>query len=384
MTCAVCFCGGCGGSADTAPAGNENGNAAAAAATDPASDDPTASRAENGQPNERNSSTAAHAAGAAHRRDEVWTDADGNRYLGNVPYDVFAVHPYEIAADMTPVNGGSPGTAVPGGGGSAAGATDVTATGAASGTIPAANPATESTGAQPAPGSSGWDSLISRDVLEAEVKDIRNFMTPTLQSVGNFRSSMAMIPPKAATLAVLAEVASQHPEKVSWHDDAGYLRDLARQMNESPLQPGASDQRRLRDLFAAIADTLNRSRPAGLSEPPAGQTFSDVAEMRLVMKRMEDANRRLTTEVSSEASLGLQQDMIQHEAELLRTLTKVVTTDGYGYADDSDFKAHAQRIIDAASSITAATSATNFSDYQLALTQISSACQACHSDYKNN
>ena len=95
-------------------------------------------------------------------------------------------------------------------------------------------------------------------------------MNENLQSVGNYNSSMLMIPPKAAAMAVLANVALDHPDDVSWKDDAIYVRDLAKQMNSGPLQRGAKDQRRLLGLFESVSDTLNLSRPAGLPDP----TFS--------------------------------------------------------------------------------------------------------------
>ncbi|MEZ6063338.1 MAG: hypothetical protein R3C19_23570 [Planctomycetaceae bacterium] len=315
-----------------------------------------------------------------HRRDEVWTDENGNKYLGKIPFDVFAVHPYEIAADTTPVNGAATATIPVVANSGNVPQTDVPdATSQNPGTSP-----TPATTANSGSAGDGWDSVISRDVLEAEIKDIRNFLTPTLQSVGNFRSSMAMIPPKAATLGVLAEVAREHPDKVTWVEDAAYLSDLARQMNLTPLQAGPKDQKRLRDLFAAITDTLNRSRPANLEKPPEGQMYSDIAEMRLVMKRMEEASRRMRTEVGNESSLAANKDMVRHEAEILRTLTKVVTTSGYGYSDDTDFNGYARQIIDASAKIISAADSNNFSDFQLSQTEVANSCQACHHDYKSN
>ena len=325
------------------------------------------------QPSDGNTS---NSASTPRGQNEVWVDEDGNKFIGKVPYDVFFDSPYDVAANSTPLAGNAV-AGGPGGGnlpemgtGAVESSNDTTVTDSGS---------SESTGS-----SDDWTELMSLSVLESEVKDIRNFLTPTLQSVGNYNSSMLMIPPRAATLAVLSEIAINHPEAVSWQEDAVYIRDLAKKMNESTLQRGAKDQRRLLELFENMTDTFNRSRPAGLEEPPAEDSFADVAEMRLVMMRMADAERKMKTEAGSESAFGSQKEMIQHEAALLRTLTRVISLEGYGYGDDPDFTAYADKIIEASDQILAATETGDFSSYDLALSSISTTCQSCHSDYKND
>jgi hypothetical protein len=155
-------------------------------------------------------------------------------------------------------------------------------------------------------------------------------------------------------------------------------------MNESVLQRGKKDQERLLTLFENMTDTFSHSPPAGLEEPPAGDSFADVAEMRFVMMRMADAEKKMKTEGGSETAFGSKKDMINHEAAILGTLTKVVTREGYGYEDDKEFIGYAQQIVDAARAIIDATAADDFGTYELALSKVSTACQECHSVYKNN
>jgi hypothetical protein len=314
-----------------------------------------------------------------HRRDEVWLDEDGRKWFGDVPFDVFFDDPHAVATAQTP-------------------ATVTVAAAEAPNSEPVFSPAENGPGASNPPGTVSdtdtspagadeafsWDQLIEIQTLDDEVKSVRNFLNENLQTVGNYNSSMLMIPAKASTLAVLAAIAIEHPEKVSWKEDAVYIRDLATKMNSDTLQRGAKHQRRLLGLYEGISDTLNRSRPGDLEEPTPVESFADVAEMRLVMLRMSAAEERMRQEAGTEGAFVKNKDMVHHEAAILAALTHTVCLPGYGYEDDPKFVGYAQKVIGAAKSIVAASEGGDFSTFELSLSTISTTCQACHTDFKND
>ena len=359
------FCG-CGGSTDNpAPSGKLPQNSAGVAPTGVGMDHEPASK--------NASVTAAGQVG----RDVVRVDENGQKWLGNIPYDVFFDSPSLIAADQTPLA-----TAAAASSGSQSSA-DATASTPVS-------PLTESSAApqaQPEVASAaatGWDSLITVDVLENEIKELRNSLQQSLQSVGNYNSSMLSIPAKVAALGTLAGIAMQHPGDVTWKEDAAYIRDLTRQMNETQLQRGAKDQKRLLRLYENITDIFNRSRPADLPAPPESQTFSDVAELRLVMMRMEEAEKKLRTEVGGESGFASKKVMILHEAGVLGAMTHLATLSDYGYADDPEFVGFGTTIETEVRKILTAAESGDFEGFELSLSNVSGTCQACHSKYKND
>lgn len=316
-------------------------------------------------------STAATGNSSARRQNERWTDANGVEYLGNVPLDIFYDRPLKIVMDNAAVSSTSP-----------------AADGAAE-TMVAADPpedmATEpmdATTDSPAT-AAGWDEMIPVETLLNEINQIRNSLTQSLQSVGSYKRSMLMIPPQAATLAVLAGVAMEHPSEITWRDDAKYIRDLARQMNEDTLAPSKKDQTRLQILFENIVNTLNRSRPADLPEPDPELSFVDVAEMGHLMVRIDQAEKKLKTEAGTESAFGSKKDMIKHEAAILGTMTHVATLEGYGYFDDEEFLGYAKQVTDAAQRIRDSVDTGDFNGYELALTKVSTGCQSCHLVYRN-
>ena len=175
----------------------------------------------------------------------------------------------------------------------------------------------------------------------------------------------------------------QHPADISWKEDAIYIRDLAKKMNESTLVPGKKDQDRLLKLFESMADTLNRSRPADLDEPSADDDFATVADMRYVMMRMSQAETKLKTEVN-EGGFASKKEMVKHESAILGTMAKVISLEDYGYGDDEEYVGYAQRIVQGAKNATNAAESGDCNTYELSLSKVSTACQECHAAYKNN
>lgn len=319
-------------------------------------------------------------------RNEVWTDEKGQKWFGNVPMDAFFEQPYEVASNTTAI--GAPDAAAP-----AVAMGDQTPaaepTEAVAATTPTPDPATPAPPTPETPatttpaGGDSWDTLLPLADLDEEIKSIRNFLQETVSSVGNYNSSMMMIPPKVATLAALAEVARQRQDSVSWKEDAAWVRDLAKKMNESPLQRGPKDQKRLQELFEGVSDIFNRSKPAGLEEPPAADSFAESAELRSLMKRMEEAEKNLKTEIGSADALASKKPMAQHEAAILAVLAKIATDKGYGY-DDDEFRGYGNGVVEAAQAIRTASEGGDFSGFEAAMSKVATSCQNCHSKYKND
>lgn len=326
------------------------------------------------QASSSDTNTSAAETRSSRRQDEVWTDADGNKHLGSVPYDAFFDEPYVVASNNTALNGASPTEVAPVPGGM--GTTSPPATATETETVIV----TEA--AEPAAGA--WDEFVSSEVMNSEITEVRNFLGSTLQSVGSYNSSLAMIEPKVASLAVLSAIAIEHPADVSWKEDAHYVRDLAKRMIEVPLQRGKPDQARLQKLYENMADIFNRSRPADLEVPPEDDGFSDAAAMSSVMKRMKHAEQKMRTEAGTESAFTSKKEMIRHEASILRTFTHVIAREEYGYGDDEEFVGFANGIMEAALAIQTATEANDFESYELSLSRISTNCQQCHSVFKNN
>lgn len=378
LACAGCLTSiGCGGnsaapvaSTDT-PAASE-ASQPAASATDAVSEEKPAATASTSK--------------TRHKRDEVWVDENGQKWFGNVPMDAFFDNAYEVASNQESIGGAVVAVADAGGAKepamnpAAAEGSDTTAAPASD----SPKPPMETTTAPAAGGEDSWATLITAATIDEEVKSIRNFLNENVHSVGTFNSSMLMIPPKAAALGAVAVIVMEHPESVPWKDDAKYVRDLAKKMNSSVLQRGAKDQKRIEELYDAVDATLSRSKPADLEEPPESDSFAEVAEMRLLMMRMEEAEKRLKTEAGNESTMGEKKAMVAHEASMMAVMAKIVSMPAYGYGDDPKFTGYANEVLKASQDIKTAAESGDFAGYESALTRVSTTCSNCHSDYKND
>ena len=362
--CAICLNVGCGSSDPVVPADDGSGTPISDTNTN------TNTNIESSQPKMQGVD---RATAKQRRPNERWTDENGVQYLGNVPLDVFFDQPLEVASNATPLGGMSVASMA---------TIDSNSTPSAEKKMMAEPP--KDAAAEMAASPDDWAQLLPAKNLLDEVNQIRNFMTSSLQSVGAYNGSMLSIPGRAASLAALAEIASQHPEDISWKDDAVYIRNLAKKMTESNLQRGKKDQARLLLLFENIVDILNRSKPAGLEEPNPEDSFSDVAEMGLLMVRIAEAERKMKNEAGSESAFESKKDIVKHEAMVMASLTKVIAREEYGYGDDPEFVGYAQKVMDACETIRDSADIGAFSPYELALSRISTNCQECHSLYKNN
>lgn len=296
------------------------------------------------------------------------TDDDGRKWIGKIPYDVFFRDPLGEAANSTAVAVNNTPAAPDAGG----------ATDAPKSDDP---PPTAVAGGKPE-----WDKLIPAKELNEEVTKIRNRFNEKLTTVGAYNRSNLELPPYQATLAALAGIATQHPGDVSWKPNARHVRDLAAGVIEDPPKTGAKAFRDAKEKFAMINDILNGSPPAGLPESAEETDFSAVADMGLLMKRFKGIEDSIRLQSSSEDALKANKEDLKREAYTLAALSKVLTTEGYGYSDDAEFKAHVDAMIVEALKMADAVKdeAVDFEKFDLAANAASQRCTKCHMTYRGN
>jgi hypothetical protein len=297
----------------------------------------------------------------------VRTDGAGRKWFGNIPYDVWFAEPTTVAGNSTPV-GGVP---IPPGG-------EAEAPGVGT---PAADP-------MPMPmatagGGQDWGAVIPAAVLDAEMTDVTNRIKQSLVSVAAYQQSYLSLDPYIHSLAVMAMIAEQHPGDIRWKEHAPVIRELATRMTQlGTLMGGPKGKQAVEEPFVQIVDAFAGSPPSGI-EPAEGALFSDVADMGALMKRLDIGfNKRLAIEVGDEAALKAKADLVRQEAGVIAALGKVIIQEGYGYAEDDDFKSHAEPMIAAGIQAIEAADSGDFAKFDEAKTRITKSCTDCHRSYR--
>ena len=320
------------------------------------------------------------------------TDAQGRKWLGDVPYDVFFDDPLAVAAEgrtAAPTttqtspkaavasadnSGTAPRNSMPPGGGEAS-----TRMPSHSG---GASPASSNGAAKPAGPATDWAALIDPDTLESEVKRIRTELTAGLQSVGKYNARYQEIAVSAATLAALAEIVIELPRSSSWKDHAASVRDLAANIHDSAKALGAQAYQATKNSSDQLMDVLDGNIPAGLPASEPTRDFSQVANRSALMKRMDRSFQRLKKGGTAQQLLKKDAGQALEDAAILAVLSRVISVGRYDSVDDPKYRGHATELTRSATDLATAARAGEAPAFAEALTRMQKRCDACHADFR--
>ncbi len=302
--------------------------------------------------------------GSSEEPDVLVQVRNGQKWIGDIPLDVWYDDPLAVASNTQAVPSADPGNTV-----------------AMTPAQPDPMPA-ETEPEEPAGGGTDWKSIITAAALDKEVTDIRNRLNTDLQSVGTYNRNYLALPPHLATLAVMAGVAKEHPEDFRWKDKAGYIQQLAKNMNADQLRTGAGSFRPLREQFDFFLDIMNGSVPPGLEAAPADEAIPDTTDFGELMKRLEVASKFISVNGGTEEAMKTNAEKLRHEAMVLGAVTKILNREGFGYEGDSGFDEFVDMLVKASQDINSAVESEQFDKFDLARSQMGQACTLCHTDYR--
>ncbi len=295
-------------------------------------------------------------------------DPKKGKMLGDIPYDVWFDDPIGVSGDNKQV------------------AVTTTATPGPSKTTPGMKPE-PTPEPKPKPDSTAnatidWKKVIPAEVLNDEVKSIRNRFSGKLRNVGTYNRSYLEFAPFCITLSVLAEVASEHPGDLRWKKNAKIVRDLSALMIAEKLRTGAKSFKQVQIPFEQLTATLDGSPPSEVKKPSDEDSFADVADMGGVMKRMEMLAKFLKDNSGSEDVFTKYKDDLRHRAYILAAMTKALNTEGYGYSDDEVFLKFSNTMVEACIKMAEAAEAEDYKTFDKTLPIINQNCTECHSEYR--
>jgi hypothetical protein len=324
------------------------------------------------------------------------TDAQGRKWLGDVPYDVFYDNPLAVAAEGR-TESGSKGAAVdsqppgktvaaagsPSDSSRAPGATNRGETGTNQASKGGATAGPSSSGAAK-PGGSGtdWSALIDADTLDGEVKRIRTDLTAGLQSVGKYNARYQEIAISGATLAALAEIVAEQSGTASWKEHAASVRDLAASIHDAAKALGSPAFQTTKNSSDQLADVLDGNVPAGLPASEPIRDFAQVANRSALMKRMDRSFQRLKKGGTAQQLLKKDAGQAIEDAAMLAVLSRVIAVGHYESADDPKYRGHSTALTHAATDLATAAKAGEAPAFSDALTRIQKRCDACHADFR--
>jgi hypothetical protein len=290
----------------------------------------------------------------------VHTDATGRKWIGEIPYDVFFDNPLKIANDNRPVGGAANSSA-----------------------LDQPNDSPTSGGDTTPDKGTGWKSVVSMEILEAEVKRIRNSMTGSLRGVGQYNAGYKDIQIDGGTLAAVAGIIIGHPDPINWKEDAKYIRDLGARIEERSQKLGKKSFDATLLSYEQFTSILNRSKPADLPEAEDQIPFADRTDRSTLMRRIDKAFQQMKSNVTTKAALEKQKEMVLHESAILAALTKVIITESYDLFDDEEYRKLSEQMYQASKAMETAVGSKDFSAFDKGLSSLNNACTQCHTSYRD-
>lgn len=286
--------------------------------------------------------------------------------IGDIPLDVWLENPIGESKNA--------GTAAP----AKTGSEKPVETAATKTPMPAEAPAEA-----PKPAGGGdWASIISLDDLQEETKKIRLELQDYLSAIGKYNAHYKDdIVADGSVLAALAGIALEHPEKVSWKDNAAHVRDIASDMVKKSKGLGQKPFDETKKEFEKIDGVLSGNPPPDLGEATAGIPFSEVVSRRGLMKRLQTATDGLRANFQTESALMKTPDDAAHMATIVAAIAKVIGTEGYPNADEEDYQKFVTGLMEANVAMAKAAREKDFAAFSDANGKIGKFCGDCHAAY---
>ncbi len=298
------------------------------------------------------------------RRVAVRTDAQGRKWLGDVPYDVFFDDPLAVAAQGRPNGPAPPPLSAP-----------APASAAAGPQMHAGRPAAASS-------ENAWARLIDMEVLDAEAKRLRQELTVHLQSIGKYNAHYQDVGVAGAALAAVAEIAAEHPGTVSWKKNAPMVRDLGMRIHAAASAIGDQAYQQTKKEYDRLVDVMDGNVPADLPPSELRRDFAEAAGRGGVMKRMDRSLQWLKKNGTTAQGLKKESARALEESTLLGALARVILVGKYDSNDDAKYRGHAEELSRAAAEVVAGVRADNAAGVGQGAAHVQKRCDACHADFR--
>jgi hypothetical protein len=231
-------------------------------------------------------------------------------------------------------------------------------------------------------GTLDWHSLITGEVLADESKALKNKLTAQLQDKGRYDSTYKQMRVDATVLAVLAAIAPDVPDSPGWKINAKYVRDVASEVAAVSKNNGPQFYKKAKEAYDKLDSLLAGNKPPDVGDAAEHVNFSEIAERRYLMLRMERISSWMKSDINGEAVFKKEAAKLTQEASVLAIIAKVIATPDYAGHDIDEYKGYAETVRQSATGIAAAAKDGDFTAYTNLLDTCQKSCNKCHEEFK--
>ena len=235
--------------------------------------------------------------------------------------------------------------------------------------------------------STGWSLLIAASTLTDEIKNAELTLRKITATQTAYSRSVSSAIDSFSLVAVAFGLIAVHDDREgdirsSWKQQAAGLRDRFARAASACDREGSKAY----DAARAGADDLAaliRGEPitAESDESPPFK-WSQLCDRAVLMRRIDKADKALTTGTATAESMEAALEQLQREAEMIAVLGELIVQKEFIDWDDDAYRKFASTMRDEAEKCRRALSEKKTDSARLAAKSIKQSCSTCHDEYR--
>ena len=227
-----------------------------------------------------------------------------------------------------------------------------------------------------------WHNLISPTALEDLIKGSKLRLDKTITTPAAFAGGGFAVARKEFSMqALLFAIIETYPTDVRWKSSAPVARELMSRVAANTKVGSAQVHDEAKKRMLDLGDLTNGTQLSGKAggEIDWSKLIDHAPTMQLLEWALQDS---ISPSTASPEAFAKNKDSLQHHAELVAVLGKVMTVEEMPFADDKEYIALAQEMISQARQVVLAVKADNPELARQATAKIGQSCTKCHDTFR--
>jgi len=227
-----------------------------------------------------------------------------------------------------------------------------------------------------------WSQLVDATSIEDEVKAQQQKVSQLVTTPVVFQTKFAEVNQSFEILSVIFSVIRQYDGDVRWSEHAPAAQMLFQKAAVNSRTGAAAGFRYCKSRKEDLQELVRGGSIVATDPPPETIDWSEAADRTRLMVRLEEANENLKQFTSNEDSFKSSVGEISHEANMIALMARVIILEGMPEAEEEDYVAYGQTMLDAAVELKSSTKLSDFERASKATNLIGQSCADCHADWR--
>lgn len=227
-----------------------------------------------------------------------------------------------------------------------------------------------------------WHNLISPGALEDLIKGSKLRLDKTITTPAAFAGGGFAVARKEFSMqALLFAIIEAYPTEVRWKGSAGVARELLSRVAANTKVGSAQVHDEAKKRLLDLGDLTNGTQLTG--KVGADVDWSKLIDHAPAMQLLEWAQQEsISPSTASAEEFAKNKDSLQHHAELVAVLGKVLTVEEMPFADDKEYVTLAQEMIGHARQLVLSVKSDNAELARQSAAKIGQTCTKCHDTFR--